>query len=553
MKVLIKFFLFLIGLSSFYIHAQTGKPFVFRNTINQPDGIFSATAMPNGKFAYVKGQDEFFNIHIIDTGGNELLSRKFGSDIRMCKIIYHKGYIYGITNNLFDADSMQRKLNVIIFKLDTCLNLLSAKQVYYKDPLFEYMSLITNSRNNPGINKKDEIFFSLAGIIKPNGWYTESNTLLIFDTLLNLKFSPYYPAVETIQTSSHNGIYQMSGYYYQSSTSDSTSGLMKPFYSELNVETKECNMWVVEQKDDGVFGFLPGFLDPANRKMYASLMGYSGNSYSHGVVDYTNLEASKYSILCDTSMWFSCDYIVPNWGKKNQATLIEVSDSKNAQDQYPYTTVRNFNEKLVETGSKKIHGWGNLNNTLDDTFSMITLGTTILTNNKLFVFGVLRDDMFTSRSFYYVLDSNLNFATKTIDTNKYHCSKNRILPPLNIVPIDTFVLTSEMFEPAKIIVHNIKIKQLDYIAGLPFSKPLVVTKSKNMLIKYLPDNQIECEIKGPNAQLHYVLYDISSKKVLEGKVFDNKIVISPNDIIPGIYTITIIRNHEIFTEKIIFQ
>jgi hypothetical protein len=215
--------------------------------------------------------------------------------------------------------------------------------------------------------------------------------------------------------------------------------------------------------------------------------------------------------------------------------------------------VRTFNEKLAETGSKKIHGWGNLKNEIDDIYTMLIYGTTVLTNNKLLVFGELEDNFRNERSFYFVLDSNLNFATKTIDPDKYHCSKNRVLPPLVIVPNDTFLLTNEMFEPAKVIVHNIRIKQLDLIAGLPFSKPLVINKSKHMLIKYLPDNQIECEIKGPNALLQYVLYDVSAKKILEGKAFDNKIVISPNNLIPGVYTISITKNHEIFTEKIIVQ
>jgi hypothetical protein len=552
MKVLSKILFFLIGLSSFYVNAQTGKPFVYRNIINEPDGIWSATVMSNGKFAYAQAEDDFFSIHVIDTGGNELLSRRFGNNVSMCKLIYYKGHIYGITNNTIDADSNQRKFNLILFKLDTCLNMVAAKQVYYKTPLNEYMYIQTNYWNNSGINNKEEFFFSLSNVIKPKGWCAASNTLVVFDTLLNLQFSPYYPALETVQTSSYNGMYQMSGFYEQLNT-DSSLYLMKPFYSELNLETKECNMWVIEQNSEAVFGYLSGILDPDNHKMYAALIGYSGRGYSHGVVDYSNLDAAKYTIMCDTSMWAGCEKIVYNWGKKNQITMIELSDFKNATDQYAYTTVRTFNKELAETGSKKIHGWGNLKNGLDDTFTMLTLGTTVLTNNKLFVFGFLRDEMFTSRSFYYVLDSNLNFATKTIDPDKYHCSKNRVLPTLVIVPKDTFLLTNEMFEPAKVIVHNIKIKQLDLIAGLPFSKRLVINKSKHMLIKYLPDNQIECEIKGPNALLQYVLYDVSAKKILDGKAFDNKIVISPNKLIPGVYTISITKNHEIFTEKIIVQ
>jgi len=552
MKVLSKVLFFLIGLSSFYVNAQTGKLFVYRNIIKEPDGIWSATLMSNGKFAYAQADDDFFNIHILDTGGNELLSRRFGHNVNMCKLIYHKGYIYGITNNTIDADSNQRKFNLIIFKLDTCLNMVAAKQVYNKNPLFEYMYIQTSYWNNPGINNKAELFFPVTGIIKKQTWSDTRNILVVFDTLLNVQFSPYYPAFQTIQSFSKNGIYQMSGYYDQLN-SDSSLYLKKPFYSELNLETKECNMWVVEQTNVAVFGFLSGILDPENHKMYAALIGYSGLGYSHGVVEYGNLDAAKYTIMSDTFMNSGYDQVVYNWGKKNQINLIENTDFKNATDQFGYTSMRTFNEKLAETGSKKIHGWGNLNNGLDDTFTMLTLGTTILTSNKLFVFGFLRDENYTARSFYYVLDSNLNFATKTIDPDKYHCSKNRVLPPLVIVPNDTFLLTNEIFEPAKVIVHNIKIKQLDLIAGLPFSKPLVIKKSKHMLIKYLPDNQIECEIKGPNAQLQYVLYDVSAKKILEGTAFDNKIVISPNNLIPGIYTISIIKNFELFTEKIVIQ
>jgi hypothetical protein len=91
------------------------------------------------------------------------------------------------------------------------------------------------------------------------------------------------------------------------------------------------------------------------------------------------------------------------------------------------------------------------------------------------------------------------------------------------------------------------------LAGLPFSKPLVEKKSNHMLIKYLPNNQVECEIKGTNSKLQYALYDLSAKKILDGSVFDNKIVISKDDLNPGIYIISITKKNEIFSEKIIIE
>lgn len=556
MKNIYKYrFLFIFwGLAFASSNGQTGKAFVFKGNTNEQGGIGSVTLLTNGKFAYSYTGESFFRIHIVDTGGYELLSRKFtGGGLNDCKLIYSNGYIYGLSNNMNDGDSAVIKSSVLVFKLDTCLNLVSAKQVYYRNPLPEFQNILTSLSNNPSMNNKGEFFFPLLNINnkKVNNGY--SNILIISDTQLNLKLSPYYPASTTDQTSSNDGIYQLSGHYYEKSYKDSTVLLMKPYYSELNPETNECNLWVVEQTQDSIFGFVDGFFDPSRSRMYVNLSGYNGNHWTNGVVDYKNLDYAKYSIMCDTSLWSSGNNLVYNWGIKNQLTVNSHSDFKDALDQNFYTTIRTYNEDLVETGSKKIHGWGNLNNGIDDLNSMFTFGAKILTNNKLMYYGCIIDERYNYRAFFYVIDSNLNFATKTILPEKYHCDINKVLPDLVITPKDTFFLTSEMFQPAKVIVHNIRIKQLDMLAGLTFSKPLVEKKSNHMLIKYLPNNQVECEIKGTNSKLQYALYDLSAKKILDGSVFDNKIVISKDDLNPGIYIISITKKNEIFSEKIIIE
>lgn len=543
----------LFGLRSLNCYGQTGKPFIFHSTNNEQNGISSATVLPGGKFAYAYTGQWFFKIIITDTGGNELLSRKFtGQDLDNCKLIYHKGFIYGISNSYIDADSAFPKFGSVIVKLDTCLNLVASKLVYNKNPIKDYMYIQTNYWNNPASNENGEFFFPLTNINKRKTWSQYRNALLIFDTLLNIKYSPYYPASETIYSASKSGKYILTGYYYQM-RADSSIELLKPFYSELNPVNKQCDMWVIEQFSDSVFGSSSGLFDPDNHKMYVSLNMYKTTGYTHGVVDYSNLEAAEYTILSDTTVNSGYDLINYNWSNSDKFTIVENTDFKNAKDMNGFITIRTFNAKLKQSSFKKIYGWGNLKNGLDDTFSMITWGTTKLTENKLLIFGETRDNFYRQRSFYYVIDSNSNFATKTVDTSKYHCNKNRILPAIIISPKDTFYLTNDMFEEAKVIVHNIKLGKMVYMASIAIIPPLQTVKSKQMIVKYLPDNKIECSLIGSIGTAQYKLMDMSAKTIQEGTTYDNTICFNQIEFTPGVYTVVVIKNKEVYTQRILMK
>ena len=550
-KIVYTIILWYIVISSIFCKAQTGKKFIFHSTKNEQNGISSATNLPGGKFAYAYSSQYFFKIIIADTNGNELLSRNFsGEDLDNIYIIYHKGYLYGVTTSYIDGDSALRKASLVFMKLDTCLNLITSKLVYNRNPIESYMYIQPSSRSNIGLNDNSEFFFSILNITKINTESIYRNMLVIFDTLINIQFSPYYYAFETTQCEFHHGRYSLSGNYYQVNK-DNTKEYLKPFYSEMDPVTKEFDMWVIDRYNDSIFGYLSGIYHPEKTKMYVSLGGNNlGNAYTHGEIDYQTINAAKYFILSDTSFSIGTHHIVPNWPSSGKFVVIEESSLKTSTIQHGQIKTSMYNEKLKQLVQRKIYGWGNLNNGLDDTFTMITWGSKILSNNKLFVFGETRDDYNRMRSFYYVLDSNLNFATKTIDTSKYQCGKIHTLPAMKISPKDTFFLTNEMFKEANINIHDIKLRTINYTASIPFDKPFEQKKSKHLLIKYLPNNDIECDLHGINTILHYKIYDISAKEVSIGTSCNNKIVLKQNDFKPGIYILNVINHNEYFAEKI---
>ena len=412
------------------------------------------------------------------------------------------------------------------------------------------MYIQPSSRSNIGLNDSGEFFFPILNITKINTESTYRNMLVIFDTLLNIHFSPYYYASETSLCEFHQGRYSLSGNYYQINK-NTTKENLKPFYSEMDPVTKEFDMWVIDRYNDSVFGYLSGIYHPEKAKMYVSLRGnIFGDVYTHGEVDYQNLNAAKYSILSDTSFSIGTQQIVPNWPSPDKFVVIEESSLKTSTNQHSQVKTCLYHENLKQLVQRKIYGWGNLNNGLDDTFTMITWGSKILSNNKLFVFGETRDDYNRMRSFYYVIDSNLNFATKMIDTSKYHCGKIHTLPEMIISPKDTFFLTNEMFKEAIINIHDIQLRTIKYTVSIPFDNPLKQKKSKHLLIKYLPNNDIECNLHEININLHYKIYDVSAKEILNGTSFNNKIVLKQNDFKPGIYILTVIKNNDYFAEKI---
>ena len=152
--------------------------------------------------------------------------------------------------------------------------------------------------------------------------------------------------------------------------------------------------------------------------------------------------------------------------------------------------------------------------------------------------------------FYYVVDSQLNFAKKKIDTSIYHCGRNRILPAAVIVTKDTFFLTNDMFKEAKMTIHNIKLGKINYTASLPFERPLEVKKSNRLLIKYLPNNNVTCNLLGTNSSFQYKVYDMSGKLVYSGNSYDNTVTLKQSDYIPGVYILSITKNNENYSEKI---
>jgi hypothetical protein len=212
--------------------------------------------------------------------------------------------------------------------------------------------------------------------------------------------------------------------------------------------------------------------------------------------------------------------------------------------------MRSFSENLNQLAERKIYGWGNLNNGLDDTFSMWTIGTLAITSNKLLVFGTITDDFSMKTPFYYVLDSQLNFAKKKIDTSIYQCGRTKILPAAVIVTKDTFFLTNDMFKEAKMTIHNIKLGKINYTASLPFEKPLELKKSNRLLIKYLPNNNVAFNLLGANSSFQYKVYDMSGKVVYSGNSYDNAVTLKQSDYIPGIYILSITKNNENYSEKI---
>ena len=407
---------------SISLKAQTGKPFVFHGSKNDPGFISSATNLTGSKFAYTLSSDWFFTIIIADTNDNQLLSRKFsGADLDNVFIKYHKGYIYGVTTSYIDGDSTQRKASLVLFKLDTCLNLLASKLVYNRNPDADLnMYIQPNVVNNIGMNDKDEFFISITNILKPNTESHYRNILVIFDTLLNIRFSPYYYAKETSHCDFKNKRYQLTGCYYQLSI-DSSSASLKPFYSEINPVSGELNMWVLDRYNITNFGYLSGVFYTEKSKMYASIKGIGlGPDYSHGVLDYQNIDAANYNVLSDTARSNCSQQIIRDWPSSNKFAVIEESREMPLMNLHGQSKMRSFNENLNQLEERKIYGWGNLNNGLDDTFSMWTIGTIAITANKLLVFGSITDDLSTKTPFYYVIDSQLNFAKKKIQLSFYH-------------------------------------------------------------------------------------------------------------------------------------
>ncbi len=542
----------MIFLFSISLKAQTGKPFVFHGSKSNPGMISSATNLTGGKFAYTLTSDWFFTIIIADTNGNQLLSREFsGADLNNVFIKYHKGYIYGVTTSYIDGDSTQRKASLVFFKLDMCLNLVASKLVYNRNPNEDLdMYIQPNFVNNIGINDKDEFFISITNIFKPNTESHYRNTLVIFDTLLNIRFSPYYYAFETSQCDFKNNSYQLTGCYYQLSI-DSSSASLKPFYSEIDPVTEELNMWVLDRYNGTNFGYLSGVFYPEKSKMYASIKGIGlGPDYSHGVLDYQNINAANYIVLTDTARMNSSQQIIRDWPSSNKFVVIEESLEIPVINLHSQMKIRSFNEKLNQLADRKIYGWGNLNNGLDDTFSMWIIGTAAITPNKLFVYGAIRDDLSTKTPFYYVIDSQLNFAKKKIDTSIYQCGRTRVLPAAVIVTKDTFFLTNDMFKEAKMTIHNIKLGKINYTASLPFEKPLELKKTNRLIIKYLPNNNVTCDLLGTNSIFQYKVYDMSGKVVYSGNSYDNTVTLKQSDYIPGIYILSITKNNEHYSEKI---
>jgi hypothetical protein len=543
-------------LCSLTLKAQTGKSFVFHGSKSKPGIISSVTNLPNGKFAYVFSGIYFFKIIISDTNGNELLSRKFsGAELSFLKIIYHKGYIYGLTTSYIDGDSTLRKASLVLFKLDTCLNLAASKLVYNRNPDAQFsMYLQPNNWNEIGINDKEEFFFTLVNLHRPRTESTNRNNLILFDSLLNIRFLPYYYALETKQSAFRNKRYQMTGFYYQVSNIDTLNQYLKPFYSEFNPNSEELNMWVVEQFNDSICGYLSSLFYPDKNQMYANVYGITaglGGFYSHGILNYEISESSTYSILSDSSFSVSVNQIIPDWPSKKKFVIIDESNLKNNINySIAKVKVRSYNENNVQIAEQKIYGWGNLKNGLDDTFSIVTVGTLPLSNNKLFIYGLTYGNQFGDRPFYYVIDSQLNFAKKKIDTSIYHCGRTRILPAAVIVTKDTFFLTNDMFKEAKMTIHNIKLGKINYTASLPFEKPLELKKSNRLLIKYLPNNNVTCNLLGTNSSFQYKVYDMSGKLVYSGNSYDNTVTLKQSDYIPGVYILSITKNNENYSEKI---
>ena len=548
--------LLLIFLCSVTLKAQTGKPFVFHGSKSKPGIISSVTNLPNGKFAYVFSGVYYFEIIISDTNGNELLSRKFsGAELSFLKIIYHKGYIYGLTTSYIDGDSTLRKASLVLFKLDTCLNLAASKLVYNRNPDAQFnMYLQPNNWNEIGINDKEEFLFTLVNIHRPRTESTNRNNLILFDSMLNIRFLPYYYALETKQSAFRNKRYQMTGFYYQVSNIDTLNQCLKPFYSEFDPISEELNMWVVDRFNDSISGYLPGFFYPESSKMYATIIDNTagfGGFYSHGILNYENSESTMYSILSDSSFSISVNQIIPDWPSPKKFAIIDESNFKNNLNySCAKVKVRSYNENNVQIAEQKIYGWGNLKNGLDDTFSIVTVGTLPLSNNKLFIYGLTNGIQFGDRPFYYIIDSQLNFAKKKIDTSIYHCGRTRILPAAVIVTKDTFFLTNDMFKEPKITIHNIKLGKINYTASLPFKRPLEVKKSNRLLIKYLPNNNVTCNLLGTNSSFQYKVYDMSGKLVYSGNSYDNTVTLKQSDYIPGVYILSITKNNENYSEKI---
>jgi len=550
-NIIISILLWCSILLSNFSNGQSGKKFIFHSTTNEQNGISSATNLSGGKFAYAYSSQYFFRITIVDTNGNELLSRNFsGENLDNVYIAYHHGYIYGVTTSYIDGDSALRKASLVLIKLDTCLNLISSKLVYNKNPIQSYMYIQPNSRCTIGLNDDGELFFTIININKFKTECSNRNMLVLFDSVLNIHFLPYYYAFETSQCEFNHGRYVLTGYYYQLSK-DSSNEFMKPFYSEIDPLTNELNMWVIDRFNDSLLGYLSGIYHPEKTKMYVSLTGKRiGSTYTHGEIDYRNLNEAKYFILSDTLFSIGTQHIVPNWPTQDKFLIIDESSLKNQTNYHGQVKINMFNEKLNLLKQRKIYGWGNLNNELDDTFAMISWGSKVLTNNKLFVFGETRDDYNRMRSFYYVLDSNLNFASKTIDTSKYQCGKNKILTPLFISTKDTFFLENNMFKEGNMMINDIKLKTVNYTASIPFDKILEKKESKYLLIKYQLNNDIECDIFGNNSYSKYEIYDFAAKEVFHGNSVNNKIIIKQTDFIPGMYILTVTNKSGSFAEKI---
>ncbi len=542
----------MIVLFSISLKAQTGKPFVFHGSKSNPGMISSATNLSDGKFAYTIADDWSFTINIADTNGNQLLTREFsGADLNNVFIKYHKGYIYGVTTSAIDGDSAQRKASLVFFKLDMCLNLVASKLVYNRNPDVDLnMYIQPNVVNNIGMNDKDEFFISITNVLKLNTESQYRNILVIFDTLLNIRFSPYYYANETSHCDFKNNRYQLTGCYYQLSI-DSSSASLKPFYSEIDPVTEELNMWVLDRYNGTNFGYLSGVFYPEKSKMYATIEGIGlGPDYSHGVLDYQNIDAANYTVLSDTARRNCSQQIIRDWPSSNKFAVIEESLKIPLMNFHGQIKIRSFNENLNQREERKIYGWGNLNNGLDDTFSMWIIGTAAITPNKLFVYGAIRDDLSTKTPFYYVIDSQLNFAKKKIDTSIYQCGRTRVLPAAVIVTKDTFFLTNDMFKEAKMTIHNIKLGKINYTASLPFEKPLELKKTNRLIIKYLPNNNVTCDLLGTNSIFQYKVYDMSGKVVYSGNSYDNTVTLKQSDYIPGIYILSITKNNEHYSEKI---
>ncbi len=565
-----RYIIFLIGiitclfLCSQMVRAQSVNNFVFKSNSVENSTIKSATLLPNGKFAYSLNTDSFLLINVLDTSGNLLLSRQFKGVIQSnSKLIYHDGYIYCLSDLLDEFYTLDRKQIFLLSKLDTCLNLVKSKIVYYsKDPKLEYMQIHLEKFDIPVMYRNNEFFYLIKGIFKEDSDYKHWSNLLFFNTDLNIYFSPYFHRPVISYLSSKNDKCIISGEFIKIGENSFVEDTPKAFYSEYNPNSEELNYWIFEQLNDSFMYGARGNMLQSEKKLYVNgfyfkdsiLIKKKFKGYQHGILDYTKQDSATLTYMSDTTKSNFTILMLDNWGKKGSITIIDNSSfiHPGNKERFFYY-IRSFDKKLVQTITKPIYGWGNLNNGLDDSFNMEVMGSLILSQNKLLVYGEAFNEFGYPRAFYFVIDSNLNFASKKIDTSKYQCSKLRELPSLKIVPTDTFFMENSMFREAKMVFHNIKLNKVYYTASAPYIRDEQWHKSRFLKVKYLQDNSIECELQGLFSEAKYQLFDITSKIIQTGISMDNKIIISNQQLKSGIYTLLVTRNNEVISEKIIIR